>query len=151
VPSDFTDAMSKLLASGYQPPDSWWTISSNIVSLLPKIEMAVGNLETMRASLLTQPPAQKKHSEGDGVATKPQKRKRKTDPKAKEKRAERQEQQKADKRLSEAWAGGMGQYKRKAELAKEKNMEEKDVARALERHRKQLERAGKKRPQKTLQ
>ena len=99
-------------------------------------------------SATTSPAAETKPSEvngGDVVVSKPRKRKRKTDPKAKEKRAVRQEQQKTDKRLSEAWAGGMGQYKTKAELAKEKNMKEKDVVKALDRHRKKLERAGKKR------
>ncbi len=98
------------------------------------------------------PPAAKtEQSEGNGVATKPQKRKRKVNPKAKEKRAARQEQQKADRRLSEAWAGGMGQYKTKAELAREKGMNEPDVKKAIERHRKLLERAGKRPSQKTPQ
>ena len=95
--------------------------------------------------------AKAEQSKEKEVRAKPRKRKRKVDPKAKEKRAARQEQQKADKQLSEAWAGGMGRHKTKADLAREKGMKEKDAKNALERHRKRLERAGKKRPKETPQ
>jgi hypothetical protein len=103
----------------------------------------------------SKPPAAKtKQGEGDGgaglTAGRPvKKRKRRNaDPGKTAKRAARQEREKADKRLWEAWANGSGQYPIIADLAKEKGIPELDVKRALDRHRKRLERAGKWPPDK---
>jgi hypothetical protein len=74
-------------------------------------------------------------------------RRRKTDPDAETKRREgrkaKSEQAKADRRLWDAWAGGLGQYRTYADLAKAKGIPKRQVILAIDRHRKRLERAGK--------
>ena len=135
--------------------DSLWALLARRRGVLGELDRAKAALEEemikVKAALgLTSPLATETPYNGP-TDKKPRKRKRKADPKAKEKRAAKQEQQRADKRLSEAWAGGMGQYKTKADLARVKGMKDKDVKDALERHRARLKRAGKKRPRETPQ
>lgn len=79
----------------------------------------------------TRPPAKCK--------TKPR-RTRLTPEEAKTQRAERDRRAKEDRRLSEAWADGMGAYSIKADLAREKGIDLDDLKRALERHRGKLKR-----------
>ena len=117
---------------------------------LDRCRKGAERIRTILAACLagsTPPADQANESEGNGgksAAKKPRNRKHKADPKAADKRAERREQAKDDKRLSEAWAGGMGQYEKKADLARAKGILEKDVIKALDRHRKKCKRAGKK-------
>jgi len=123
-------------------------IASVLTEEIKRMETPSGNRIPTQTSLASETTP----SEGKGgAARRSRTRNRNADPKAKEKRAARQEQQKADKRLSEAWAGGYGEYETKADLAREKGINEQDVKNALERHRKRLERARKTRPKETPQ
>jgi hypothetical protein len=79
------------------------------------------------------------------------KRRRKVDPDLQAKRAARREREKADKRLWEAWAGGRGQFATLDELAREKGISKRDLQLALDRHRKKLERSGKRKSDKRPQ
>ena len=81
---------------------------------------------------------------GDAANMTPRKRKRKQSPQEViEKRDAKRKRRKSDKLLYEAWANGRGQYRTKAQLAKEKGMEADDLVKALERHRSRLRRTKK--------
>jgi hypothetical protein len=88
-----------------------------------------------------------KRGEGNGgpgsTPTQPKRRRRKAKPDAQAKRVERQKQEKADKRLWDAWKGGLGRYRLLEELAREEGKTKLDVQHALDRHRKRLVRTGK--------
>ena len=71
------------------------------------------------------------------------KRRRKVGPDQQAKRVARRERAKADKRLWDAWAKGMEQYARVADLASAKGISKRDAKRALDRQRKRLERTEK--------
>jgi len=73
----------------------------------------------------------------------PKRRRRESKSDAKAKRAKRKEREADDRRLSEAWQGGTGSFRTLDELAKEMGMTKPEVRRGLDRHRKRLERTGK--------
>jgi hypothetical protein len=97
--------------------------------------------------------------EGVGGQTAPvgqAKRRRKADPNQQAKRIAKREQEKADKRLWEVWADGHGQYRNLAELARAVSTSDRpltavDVRKGLDRHRKRLERSGKRKSDKRPQ
>jgi hypothetical protein len=106
------------------------------------------NSQTARAHTRAPPISRPRRISARGQPARKRKR-RKADPNKAAKRAARQEREKADKRLWDAWANGAGQYPAISDLAREKGIPEPDVKHSLDRHRKRLERAGRRQPKET--
>jgi hypothetical protein len=120
-----------------------WASVQNFLRMNARKRKEIRRLVSLIRDEAARPPAAEAGQRETTRAQLPKKlKRRKAKPDEEAKRAERQERERRDRRLAEAWAGGMGQYTSIADLAAAKGIPKREAQLALDRHRKRLERSG---------